>query len=667
LIETDDVHVTLPELSQRRGGGGVLVGIHEVDGGGAEFEVRTELANDGAETVSLTLRTTLQTETGEILLTDSVAVGLRGGEHAEIAKRYAVSGVTLWHPDHPRLYTLRTEALRDGKTADSLCTRFGFRLFELRDGEGLLINKKPIGRKLSGMNRHQDYAQVGNALPNSGQWRDALLLKEAGCDIVRAAHYPFDPAFMDACDALGILTTVANPGWQFYNAENPLFARRVTEDTRAMARRDRNRPSVLLWETVLNETDGLPIPLIAELREAAREELPFPGVFTCADYAQAKAAGLELYYDQSGTVTEKCSFTREYGDGWEVDNFYSQNAVPRVKREWGERAMLGQAAVRAGDLERLYAAPPVSIGGALWCGIDHQRGYHPEQFLGGLLDVYRVPKYAYYFYKSQRARQPFIYIAHELTQASGSEVVIFTNCEQARLIWLGRDCGVKSPKKGFAPHPPIIFGNLFDFREIAAERRDDTENIQMVAEGIIGGKTVCRQVKRYPERLSGIRLETDGIGIGLTADGSDFIPVRAVMIDNKGVPKVLSDEYITFTAEGPGEIIGDGEVGVNPVKTRFGTATALVRAGLTAGDIRVTAHCPAIGSDSVMITSTPPVTPMLYDAAYAAAGKTFAPPAVKMNTGGGGSDTLRSEVKTLKLKLIGKEQEIMELRSRIGG
>lgn len=61
------------------------------------------------------------------------------------------------------------------------------------------------------------FAYVGNALPNSQQWRDAKRLRDAGCTIIRVAHYPQDPAFMDACDEMGLFVIVATPGWQYWN------------------------------------------------------------------------------------------------------------------------------------------------------------------------------------------------------------------------------------------------------------------------------------------------------------------------------------------------------------------------------------------------------------------------------------------------------------------
>lgn len=72
-------------------------------------------------------------------------------------------------------------------------------------------------------------------------------------EIIRNAHCPQDPAFMDACDELGLFVIVNTPGWQFWN-DAPEFAQRVYSDIRNMVRRDRNHPCVWLWEPILNET-----------------------------------------------------------------------------------------------------------------------------------------------------------------------------------------------------------------------------------------------------------------------------------------------------------------------------------------------------------------------------------------------------------------------------
>ncbi|MDR0327151.1 MAG: NPCBM/NEW2 domain-containing protein, partial [Planctomycetaceae bacterium] len=468
LIETSHTYVTLPELSSKPAG--IFVGIKEAHDDRAKIEFRTYCSVEEPCIV----RTIVEDAEGkQIYLHQYSAPSNEGLYKNEVG----LEKLRLWHPDDPYLYWIKTEILdKDRKVLDSLRTRVGFRLFEMRGHDGFFINGKPIGHPLSGVNRHQDYSVVGNALPNSGQWRDAQLLREGGCTIVRAAHYPLDPAFMDASDELGLFVTVAVPGWQFYNDKNPDFWKGCVADTRAMARRDRNHPAVLLWETSLNETDVLPVEMLKEMHAALHEEIPFPGVFSVGDSDHGRRAGFDVYYYANGDEPI-CSFTREYGDGGEVENFMSQNASTRVKREWGEAALLKQAMIRARDLPGIYGSSPKQIGATLWCGIDHERGYHPDSFWGGLLDGLRNPKYSYHVFKSQYDADfklpgietgPMIFIAHELTQISPSDVLILTNCEEVRLTWLGKEIGTQKPAEDYnkMPHPPVIFKDVFDFRVI---------------------------------------------------------------------------------------------------------------------------------------------------------------------------------------------------------
>lgn len=677
LIETNPAHISIPELSNTVAGGGVFVATKDVNGKNAELEVRTEIMNKG-KNGTFKVKTILEDANKKTIRTFEKSITVKANESNQLVQALSLKNVHLWHPDDPYQHYIRTEVYQGNKLIDSYRTRFGIRLFEMKGKEGFYVNKKFIGHKLSGVNRHQDYAYVGNAIPNSAQWRDALLLREGGSNVVRAAHYPLDPAFMDACDEYGLLVTVANPGWQYYNHNNPIFRKRVIEDSHNMARRDRNRPAVMLWETGLNETLDEPIDMLTEMHNAVHEEIPFPGVFTCTDVDHAKEAGLDFYY-HGAFHEDKNSLTREYGDGGEVDNFYSQNAKPRVMREWGETALLNQAMTRVRDLPGIYGTPPIRIGATLWCGIDHQRGYHPDPFWGGLLDVYRVPKYSYYVFKSQYDADfkldgietgPMLYIAHELTQESGSDVTIFTNCDEIRLTWLGEVIGTQKPEekhKGM-PHPPVIFKNVFNFGVITSKWRSRTNEIEMVAEGIINGEVVCKVVKKYPERTTGVKLVVDDAHIALQADGSDFVPIRAMIVDNKGVTKVLASEYIYFEVEGPAEIIGDETTHANPMKTQFGVATALIRATTTPGKIRVKAHCRGLESDAIEIESLPATLPFLFDEAYARdvnTGKTAH--SFRGNNTQPETDCkeLEKQVNTLQLQLTSKEQEVMELKSRL--
>ncbi|MDZ8118781.1 glycoside hydrolase family 2 protein [Pontiella agarivorans] len=683
LIQTSPVHVTLRELSDTVAGGGVFPATLSVTGNDAEIEVRTEVINESSRPLDIEVCNFLEDSEGRRVAELRQSLRLKGGETRQLAKQASLNDVKLWHPDDPNLHFVRTEIRVGGQVVDGLKTRFGVRKFEMKP-DGFYVNGKPFGRKIVGANRHQDYNYVGNALPNSGQWRDALLLRRGGCSVIRAAHYPMDPAFYDACDYYGILTTTANPGWHFFNFKQKIFEERLFEDTRQLVRRDRNVASMLLWETCINEFPQQPDYAMNTMHKITHAEYPFPSVFTVADHHEAEKGGFDFHYNCDGK--DHNSFHREYGDGGEVDNWYSQNARQRIKREWGENAMVRQSRIQEVALAHTFGSLPAKIGGTMWAGIDHQRGYHPDPFRGGHLDGFRIPRYTHYLYMSQYdpdyniphlGEQPMIKIAHEHTQVSGADVVIYSNCDEVRLTICGEDKGTRQPERSGAlkdlPHPPFVFENAYDW-QVVKKHRDGAskfKDVDIVAEGLIDGRVVVTQVVPYAQRTTGIALSLDGVGVDLVADGSDFIPVRATVVDQYGSPKVLASEYIHFVVEGEGEIIGDSTTYANPKKTEFGVATALIRSTVKPGKITVKAYSKGLEPAEMTFESRPAELPMAFDQVYTAASKKPKSGNALIITAGASDlpadvKELQKRVQKLELEAVGKDQTIMELQSQIG-
>ncbi len=684
LIKTEDIHVTLPELSKTEAGGGVFVGTHDVNGNNARLGVRTEVSNHSKKKQSITVRSVLEDINFKEIKSVEQTIRLAANKTKQLTKEFDVQNVKLWHPDSPNLHFIRTDVIVDGTIVDQMRTRFGIRLFEMKGAEGLFVNKKYIGKKLVGVNRHQDYAYVGNALPNSAHYRDVQLLREGGSHIIRVGHYPQDDAFYDTCDELGMLTTTANPGWHFFNFKNKIFEERLYEDTRNLVRKDRNRPSILLWETALNETPSQPDYAMNTMHKVAHSEYPFPGMFTVTDHDEAKKGGLDVFYH--GNDKNINSFNREFGDGGEVDDWYSQNSIVRVKRAWGEKAMLDQSLRQARYLSQRFKTDKVRLGGAMWAGIDHQRGYHPDPFLGGHLNVLRLPRYTYYLYKSQNSPDykidgietgPMVYITNELNQLSSSDVIIYSNCDEVRLTWMGKDYGTQKPstdsKFSGLPHPPFVFKDVFFLDNIRYRKGDQKGTIKyMHAEGIINGKVAIKETKLYAERSEKLKLSIDQEDMDLIADGSDFIPVRATIVDRNNTKKVLAEEYVYFEVEGPAEVIGGIKNFGNPAKSSFGMATALIRTTTTPGKITVKAYVNGLESDTIIFESKSATLKMLYDETYVTASKKVNKDVIvieqeKQEELPKEVKQLQEEVKSLRLELVGKNQALMELRSNPKG
>ena len=274
MIGKSSVAITDALEADKVAGGGVFVHFDNISGKKAEVYVDTEVHNSGKRTRTVAVETVLA-DAGDVPVKRiSQQVKLQAGESKTVRQQFAVRNPKLWSPDSPYLYRIQSRVKAGHEVLDGGVTRVGIRKAEFKGKDGFWLNGKPFGQ-LVGANRHQDFAYVGNALPNSQQWRDAKRLRDAGCTIIRVAHYPQDPAFMDACDEMGLFVIVATPGWQYWN-KNPEFAKLVHRNTREMIRRDRNHPSVLMWEPILNETP-YPRDFALEALRITREEFPYPG------------------------------------------------------------------------------------------------------------------------------------------------------------------------------------------------------------------------------------------------------------------------------------------------------------------------------------------------------------------------------------------------------
>ena len=427
-------------------------------------------------------------------LSDKIQV--KAGRATTVSDRMPVKQPMLWTPSTPTLYNLLVRVLdKEGNVIDGYRRRIGIRSIEFKGKDGFYLNGRPYGKPLIGANRHQDFAVVGNAVANSIHWRDAKKLKDVGMEIIRNAHCPQDPAFMDACDELGLFVIVNTPGWQFWN-DAPEFAQRVYSDIRNVVRRDRNHPSVWLWEPILNET-WYPADFAKNTRDIVDAEYPYPYCYSGSDSEARGHENFPVYFAHPANMQDaskeidptKTYFTREWGDN--VDDWSSHNSPSRVARNWGEQPMRVQAQHYAcpyypvTSYDVLYKQSPQHVGGCLWHSFDHQRGYHPDPFYGGLMDVFRQPKYSYYMFMAQRpavkndrnaGSGPMVYIAHEMTPFSGKDVTVYSNCDEVRLTFNkgGKTYTYKKDKnRPGMPSPVITFPDVYDFMVMYCSQKSD--------------------------------------------------------------------------------------------------------------------------------------------------------------------------------------------------
>jgi beta-galactosidase len=179
----------------------------------------------------------------------SSTVQVRAGASADASQDIVVTKPELWSPERPVLYRAVTEVLQGGKTLDRVETSFGVRTLSWSVDKGLVLNGKSI--KLAGGSVHHDNGPLGSAAFDRAEERKVELLKAAGFNAVRTAHNPPSPAFLDACDRLGIL--VLDEPFDVWTKSKAKFdyARLFKEwwerDVDSMVMRDRNHPSIFAW------------------------------------------------------------------------------------------------------------------------------------------------------------------------------------------------------------------------------------------------------------------------------------------------------------------------------------------------------------------------------------------------------------------------------------
>jgi beta-galactosidase len=599
---TDKLHITDAVYANQAAGGGIFVQYPLVKKDLAQIWIQTHVINENDETKTFKVVSRLFDDKNKLIAEKaSTEIGLESLEDKHVVQTMEVRRPKLWHPNSPDLYALHSLVFQDGKLVDRVVTRIGIRHISFSATEGFKINGEKF--YLRGTNRHQEYPYLGYALSNNAHYRDALKIKQAGFDFVRLSHYPHAEAFMNACDELGILVMDSIPGWQFFG--NDIFQQRSFQDCRDMIRRDRNHPSVILWEVSLNES-GMTKAFMEKAHRIAHEEYPGDQCHTCGwqDYAydvfiparqHAKAPDYWKKYSKS-----KPLFIAEYGD-WE---YYAQDAGfnqaqfknlspdernSRQLRSHGEKRLLQQALNYQEAFDDNLASP--AAGCANWLIFDYNRGYADDIEASGIMDIFRIPKFAYYFFKSQRppeaspnhqtAASPTLFIADHWMENSDLSVKIFSNCQTVTLLSNGKKIATQnSDRDAYSKnlrYPPFTF------------KMDGFQAGALEAIGLIGGKPVASHKVKTSLEPHRLRL-TDGCdGVEPQAGNKDVIFVYASVVDENGTLVPTAANTVTFALSGPARLIGQ-----NPMAAEAGIASILVETQGEEGIVEITAASPGL-------------------------------------------------------------------------
>jgi beta-galactosidase len=284
---------------------GVFVTTPEATTTSAKVSIHTRVANESSAAADVTIETSLLDKAGNKVGSAQSKLALAPGKEDEAAQEIAVANPALWSPESPSLYRAVSTIHKDGKVIDQLTTPFGIRTLVWSADKGLLLNGKSI--KLTGGSVHHDNGPLGAAAFDRAEERRVELLKAAGMNAVRTAHNPPSPAFLDACDRLGLLV-LDEPFdvWQAHKVKFDYgsdFDEWWKQDVSSMVLHDRNHPSIVIWG-IGNEIPELEVdrgaPLAKQLADQVRAldntrplTLAFPGT-TTKPTAQAVFSQLDI-------------------------------------------------------------------------------------------------------------------------------------------------------------------------------------------------------------------------------------------------------------------------------------------------------------------------------------------------------------------------------------
>ncbi|HET8828746.1 MAG TPA: glycoside hydrolase family 2 TIM barrel-domain containing protein, partial [Pelobium sp.] len=486
LIAANKVHFDMDNHASK----GVFISTPKVSKEQASVLVKGVISNTSSDKQSLVVYSQIFDASGKKVAEkqDKLKVSANGNQSFE--QSFApINNPNLWSPESPYLYRMISQ-VKDAKTGnllDEISNPLGFRWFNFDADKGFFLNGEPV--KLIGTNRHQDFKDLGNALPDAMHVRDVALLKNMGGNFLRISHYPQDPQVLEACDRLGILTSVEIP---IVNAitETKAFADNCINMQVEMIRQSYNHPSVIIW-AYMNEVLLRPrfekgserqetyfkatAKLAQEIEDVTREEdpsrytmIPNHGAFDLYKRVGLTQipmiVGWNLYQGwYSGKAEDFASFLdkhhKELPTKPVIITEYGADVDPRINNPNPIRFDKSQE--HSNHYHQVYLKAmlerPFVAGSAIWNLADfnseQRTDTDPHTNNKGILTTDRQAKDQYYFYQSHLLKTPFIKVGSQLRDLrsgiSNSEtelvhneaVEIYSNQPEVSLKVNGKDLG----------------------------------------------------------------------------------------------------------------------------------------------------------------------------------------------------------------------------------
>ncbi len=457
------------------GGPGVYIKQVNVTPEKAELEITTLLRNASTEEKTAGIAYRVTDHKGDVVLTASAQQIVPAGETAVSKQNIVLPQPHLWNGrEDPYLYQMTVEISHNNQPTDSVTQPLGLRFFHIDPDTGFFLNGKSY--PLRGVCTHEDRPNKGRAVSDADYRQDLELIYEIGATCVRMAHYQHAQASYDAADKLGIVVW-AEDGLVNGVAHNEEFDNNQMQQVRELIKQNFNHPSICFWsmfnELGNNGQNNLGYHLVQKINAEARRLDPTRLTTAADDQSQ---------YNHIGYITDIIAFNRypgwyggkmtqfpsildgirkvveakapgrcigmsEYGAGASIFQHESHVTQPNPGAYWHPEEY--QALLH----EHAWAAikdRPWLWGTFLWVMFDfasafRHEGDHPGKNDKGLVTRDRkTRKDAFYFYKAQWTKAPFVYITDRRFNCRPDKhavLKVYANCDSVELMLNGQTLG----------------------------------------------------------------------------------------------------------------------------------------------------------------------------------------------------------------------------------
>lgn len=515
LVVAEPVGVSLTDYASP----GVYLRQSSVDEREALVDAVVKLANGGVADRAVDVRVAVRDAQGNVVAQSSQRGVAQTGDRGEVTLPLRVAKPHLWNGvGDAYLYDARVEVWADGKLMDAVNQPLGLRQVEVDANRGFVLNGKHV--PLHGVCRHQDRAEIGNALRAEHHLEDMLLMREMGANAIRLAHYQQSEDIYSLADRYGMVVWAEIPfvgpgGYAdkgFVDQES--FKRNGEQQLRELIRQNFNHPSICMWGLFneLVERGDNPIEYIKQLNVLAHAE-DSTRLTTAASnqggglnfltdliawnrydgwYGSRPAALAEFLDATHSKHPELRIGVSEYGAGASIYHQQEELKQPSPSGYWHPENWQTYFHI---ENYRIIAERPFVWGSFVWNMFDFGAAHRTEGDRNGINDKglvtfdRKTKKDAFYFYKANWTAEPMVYVANRRTtmrSANRHSIVAFANVAKVELLVNGKSHGVAVPDEVKVARwddvPMNVGENTVEVRTVGVKRGASDKIVVMVTE-----------------------------------------------------------------------------------------------------------------------------------------------------------------------------------------